>query len=91
MIGESHENPPAVGDVSRGMNVIRWGHKFVEKTDDQPAKWVFEYALVPPGVALKDVLRERPTLPDTKTIEAALTDAGCKTAVTLAAESVAVK
>jgi hypothetical protein len=48
MIGESHEKLPAIG-LSRGKKIVRYNYRFVGATEDQPAKWVFDYVAVDPS------------------------------------------
>jgi len=55
MQGESHEKLPEIG-FSRGKKIVRYNYQFVDATDDQPAKWIFEQVAVDPAAGRDEII-----------------------------------
>ena len=55
MQGESHEKLSKI-DFSRGKKIVRYNYQFVDATDDQPAKWIFEQVAVDPAAGRDEII-----------------------------------
>jgi S-methylmethionine-dependent homocysteine/selenocysteine methylase len=55
MQGESHEKLPEIG-FSRGKKIVRYNYQFVDATDNQPAKWIFEQVAVDPAAGRDEII-----------------------------------